>query len=37
MINTLKHRMEKKKMEKIERKEERKMKDYRLVVNGWFA
>ena len=36
MLNTLKHRMEKKKMEKIERKE-RKMKDYRLVVNGWFA
>ena len=29
--------MEKKKMEKIERKEERKMKDYRLVVNAWFA
>ena len=37
MVNTLKHRMEKKKMEKIERKEERKMKDYRLVVNGWFS
>ena len=37
MVNTLKHRMEKKKMEKMERKEERKIKDYRLLVNGWFA
>ena len=24
-------------MEKMERKEERKIKDYRLVVGGWFA